>query len=267
VRKKIGECLVQAGLITEADLQTALAEHKRSGERLGAVLVRMNLATERQIAKALAYQLGFSYINLAENPPDPIAVILIPKDVALKRTCIAISVEKNLLTVSMSDPLLFTLVQDLEFQTGYRIKQVVSTKQEIVDAIHSSYPDKALARVNQAGAGIAVQAPVRGAANPGEATPHGGMLAPLAEQSGLAPRRIEDDVFEQSDALKGATPETAPIIDLVDLVIKSALKSRASDIHIEPTETNLIVRHRLDGLLKEVMDLPKWVHEGLASLA
>ena len=76
MRKKIGECLVQAGLITEADLQTALAEHKRSGERLGAVLVRMNLATERQIAKALAYQLGFSYVNLTEHVPDPGAVTM-----------------------------------------------------------------------------------------------------------------------------------------------------------------------------------------------
>ena len=61
MRKKLGESLIQAGLITEDDLRTALAEHKRTGERLGAVLVRMNLATERQIAKALAYQLGFPY--------------------------------------------------------------------------------------------------------------------------------------------------------------------------------------------------------------
>jgi type IV pilus assembly protein PilB len=263
VRKKIGECLVQAGLITEADLQTALAEHKRSGERLGAVLVRMNLATERQIAKALAYQLGFSYVNLAENEPDPAAVILIPKDVALKRTCIAISVEKNLLTVAMSDPLLFTLVQDLEFQTGYRIKQVVSTRPEIIETIHASYPDKALARLNSTGSGITVQVTARPGALPTDGTPHGGMLAPLSD-AGLATRRLEDDVFEQT-SLKGATPETAPIIDLVDLVIKSALKSRASDIHIEPTETNVIVRHRLDGLLKEVMDLPKWVHEGFVA--
>ena len=85
----------------------------------------MNLATEKQIAKALAFQLGFPYINLAENPPDPTAVVLIPKDVALKRVCVAVRLEKNLLTVAMSDPLLFSLVQDLEFQTGYRIKQVV----------------------------------------------------------------------------------------------------------------------------------------------
>ena len=264
MRKKLGECLVQAGLITEADLQTALVEHKRSGERLGTVLVRMNLATERQIAKALAYQLGFSYVNLAENPPDPTAVVLIPKDVALKRTCIAIALEKNLLTVAMSDPLLFTLVQDLEFQTGFRIKQVVATRAEIIEAIHASYPDKALARVTQPGSGLTVQS--TGRSRQGDETGPGGMLAPLADPSGaITVRRPEDDVFEQISGSRSGPAETAPIIDLVDLVIKSALKSRASDIHIEPTENNVVVRHRLDGLLKEVMDLPKWVHEGLVA--
>jgi len=79
LRKKIGECLIQAGLITEDDLRSALTEHKRTGERIGVVLVRMNLATEKQIAKALAFQLGFTYVSLAENPPDSPAVILIPK--------------------------------------------------------------------------------------------------------------------------------------------------------------------------------------------
>jgi type IV pilus assembly protein PilB len=265
VRKKIGECLVQAGLITENDLQAALGEHKRSGERLGAVLVRLNLATERQIAKALSYQLGFPYVNLAENPPDPAAVVLIPKDVALKRTCIAIAIEKNLLTVAMSDPLLFTLVQDLEFQTGHRIKQVVATRAEIVDAIHASYPDKALTRVGPTGAVVGGQHAARSSAA-AAASESGGALAPVGDPgNGLSGRRTDDDVFEQSGAAPGASADTAPIIDLVDLIIKNALRSRASDIHIEPTEGNVIVRHRLDGMLKEVMDLPKWVHEGLVA--
>jgi len=102
VRTPIGECLRQAGIITEAELQTALVEQKRSGERLGSVLVRVNLASERQIAKALASQLGLEYADLVEHPPDPAAVVLIPKDVALKRTCIAVAAEKNVLTVAMS---------------------------------------------------------------------------------------------------------------------------------------------------------------------
>ena len=255
MRKKIGECLIQAGLITEEDLKNALVEHKRTGERVGVVLVRMNLATEKQIAKALAFQLGFPYVNLAENPPDPTAVVLIPKEVALKRVCVAVTLEKNLLTVAMSDPLLFSLVQDLEFQTGYRIKQVVATRGDIIDSINTCYPDKALAiRGSQPGGDLAVQVPVapaRGRAS--EEAPRG--------ETALA-RRPEEEVFEPVAGLK-ASSEAAPIIDLVDLVVKSAIKSKASDVHVEPMEKGVLIRHRLDGLLKEVMDLPKWVHEGL----
>jgi type IV pilus assembly protein PilB len=256
----IGECLRQAGIITEADLQAALVEHKRSGERLGSVLIRMNLATERQIAKALAYQLGFSYVDLAEHLPDTQAVTLIPKEVALKRNCIAVAVEKNVLTVAMSDPLLFTLVQDLEFQTGYRIKQVVATRDEIVEAINRSYPDKALVRVTSSGGIEARQ-------RPGEAHASAGATAAAEPGGGIkfGITKADEDVFDQSPANKAPTPETAPIIDMVELVIKTALKSRASDIHIEPTEGDVVVRHRLDGLLKEVMDLPKWVHEGVVA--
>ena len=144
MRKKLGECLIQAGLITEDDLQSALTEHKRTGERLGAVLVRLNLATERQIAKALAYQLGFPYLNLAENPPDPTVVTLIRERGRPQALVRRIRLDKNLLTVAMADPLLFSLVQDLEFQTGYRIKQVVATRADILESIAAGYPDKAL---------------------------------------------------------------------------------------------------------------------------
>ena len=65
MRKKIGECLIQSGLITEQDLQVALAEHERTGERVGAVVVRLKFATEKQVTKALAYQLGFPYVSLS----------------------------------------------------------------------------------------------------------------------------------------------------------------------------------------------------------
>jgi type IV pilus assembly protein PilB len=252
LRKKIGECLIQAGLITEEDLNMALAEHKRTGERVGVVLVRLNLATEKQIAKALAFQLGFPYVNLNENPPDPTAVVLIPKEVALKRVCVAIGLEKNLLTVAMSDPLLFSLVQDLEFQTGHRIKQVVATRGDILEAIQIGYPDKALMRPSQPSSDLM--------ATGGARTGKGGG-AKDAPETALA-RRVEEEIFEPVAGLKERS-EAAPIIDLVDLVVKSAIKAKASDIHVEPMEKGVLIRHRLDGLLKEVMDLPKWVHEGL----
>jgi type IV pilus assembly protein PilB len=258
VRKKIGECLIQAGLISEDDLQVALAEHKKTGERVGAVLVRLNLASEKQITKALAYQLGFPYVSLGDEPPDTAAIVLISKDVALKRVCVAVKLEKNLLTVAMSDPLLFSLVQDLEFQTGYRIKQVVATRTDILEAIENGYPDKALAKYTGVSAGLSV---------PAAGQKPGGRPGEPAPDSSLVPRG-EVDVFEQavvstSTAREGS--DSAPIIDLVDLVVNSAITSRASDVHIEPAEKGVLVRHRLDGILKEVMDLPKWVHEGLVA--
>jgi len=257
VRKKIGECLIQAGLITEADLQVALAEHKKTGERVGTVLVRLNLATEKQITKALAYQLGFPYASLADEPPDATAIVLIAKDVALKRVCVAVKLEKNLLTVAMSDPLLFSLVQDLEFQTGYRIRQVVATKSDILQAIEIGYPDKALAKYAGPGAGLSVtSAPPKSVGRAAD-TITGGALVP----------RADVEVFEQAPGVSGPREgsDSAPIIDLVDLVVNSAITSRASDVHIEPAEKGVLVRHRLDGILKEVMDLPKWVHEGLVA--
>ena len=170
--------------------------------------------------------------------------------------CIAVSLEKNLLTVAMSDPLLFSLVQDLEFQTGYRIKQVVSTRGDILEAIQIGYPDKALARITQhPGSDLAVTAgSASGRARAGRSPRHG-------NETSLV-RRTEEEIFEPAAGLKESS-EAAPIIDLVDLVVKSAIKSKASDIHVEPMEKGVLVRHRLDGLLKEVMDLPKWVHEGL----
>jgi type IV pilus assembly protein PilB len=144
---------------------------------------------------------------------------------------------------------LFSLVQDLEFQTGYRIRQVVATAAEILETIQRSYPDKALAKAAPA-AGL-VQSP-RAKGSAGEAGP----------ETALAKRVTEDEVFEPVAGLKERS-ETAPIVDLVDLVVRSAIRSHASDVHIEPLEQGVLVRHRLDGLLKEVMDLPKWVHEGL----
>jgi len=173
--------------------------------------------------------------------------------------CVAVRLEKNLLTVAMSDPLLFSLVQDLEFQTGYRIKQVVATRSDILQTIDTGYPDKALARYSSAvsGSGLATRA------TPQQSRPSG--ADPAGSGSALARRTADEDIFEAPVAAPQEASEAAPIVDLVDLVINSAVTSRASDIHIEPQEKGVLVRHRLDGILKEVMDLPKWVHDGLVA--
>ena len=220
MRQKLGECLVQAGLISPDDLRTALAEHKRTGEHLGAVLARTKLATEEQVAKALASQLGFPYINLSENPPEPSAAALIGLDAARKHVCVALSLERNLLTVAMADPLLFGVVEDLESSTGCRIKPVVSTRSDILSAIGSAYSNTS-------------------------DTPVGHVVS-------QTPSRADD--------------RDAPLaVDFVDQLLNRAAAARATDIHIEPTETAVVIRHRVDGVLNVMSDLPRSRHDALLS--
>ncbi|NOT26584.1 MAG: Flp pilus assembly complex ATPase component TadA [Acidobacteria bacterium] len=212
-------------MVTHTDLQDALEEQGRCGERLGSILVRLNLASERQIAQALAAQLELPFVELSRHPLSPEALLRIPKRIALVHSCIPIAIENKELTVAMSDPLLFAAIQDVEFQTSCRVRQVVATREDISDAIRRGYPDTALARVVQIGA----------------VEPTGGGAS------------VEDP------------PDTSPVVEIVDLALRSALRNGASDVHIEPTETGVVVRQRVDGLLKEVMDLPKWVHEGVVA--
>ena len=142
VRTKIGQCLLQAGVITDQDLQAALFEQTRTGEGLGSILVRRNCATEKQITKALAYQLGLPYVSLTEDPPDPAAVSLIPREFAVRRGCVAVRLDKGVLTVAISDSS-GSLGSDLQLQAGCRIREVVATRSEVLQCIEHGYRELA----------------------------------------------------------------------------------------------------------------------------
>jgi type IV pilus assembly protein PilB len=126
-------------VISDHDLGVALAEHARTGERIGAVLIRLNLTTDWQLARALAYQLGLPYANFSNEPPDPDAIALIPKDLAFKRLSIGTRIAGDRLTVAMADPLLFGLIKDLELRTGRGIAPAVATRTDILRALHVGY--------------------------------------------------------------------------------------------------------------------------------
>jgi type IV pilus assembly protein PilB len=222
MRSRLGESLVRAGLITQDTLEAALAEHGRSGERLGAVIVRMKLATEAQIAEAIALQLGFSYVDLAEHPPDPTVVTLIPKTLSLKHECVAVSLKGNVLTVAMAEPLRLGVVRELELETGHPVAQVVAAGSQILHAIDIGFSDTVLS-----------------------------VTPPIA-------RTFGEPAAESRDP-----GGVIPVSELLDLVLTSAVQSGASDVHIEPLETAVVIRHRLDGFLRTVMELPKSAHEGL----
>ncbi len=139
MRRKIGDRLLKAGLISDRDLRAALSEQERTGERLGAVLVRLELVSERQVARTLAQQLGLAYVNLAAHPPDPAALVLIPRELASKRVSIAVRFEDDTLVVATADPLFLESREDVETTVGSPVRPAVATRTDILRAIQTGY--------------------------------------------------------------------------------------------------------------------------------
>jgi type IV pilus assembly protein PilB len=139
VRTRLGESLVRAGLITPSDLRQALVEQQRSGARLGAVLVDLGMATEEQIASTVAGQLGFPFVDV----PDRSALVepgrVVPRDLAEAWRCVPLSIDEGVATIAMADPLLFSVVQEIESRSGYRVRPVVATATQIGRAIERCY--------------------------------------------------------------------------------------------------------------------------------
>jgi type IV pilus assembly protein PilB len=244
VPKKIGESFIQAGLITQEELHAALAEQTRTGERIGAVLVRLNLATEKQVTKALAYQAGLPYVSLTEDPPERAAIILIPRHVALDKVAVGIKLHHERLIVAAADPMSPELVKDLELLTARPITPVVATRSDILDSIGSGYP-AAVASVAP-GSGLPLEVPIE----------------PIEAQGSVFSEH--DD--EQRDASQQVeVADAAAVDDLLALVVSRAVASGATDLHIDPRERGVTVRQRIDGVLTGALDLPQWAHDRLVA--
>jgi len=227
-RKRIGDILVETGVVTPQQLAEALAQQRRTRERLGRILVDQGAATEKQIAQALAAQLDLPLVTLSSARLDPNAIKLIPEVLARKRRVLPLQLDGGQLVVAMADPLDVFALDDVGIAARRAVKPVVAVESEVMAAIERAY-----------GMGAAAQAVLGDA---GEEAPAVAAPAPAAEEA-----------------------EDAPVVRLVNLILTQALKDRASDIHIEPTEEELRVRYRIDGVLQSVMTLPKTVQPALAS--
>ncbi|HUG87654.1 MAG TPA: ATPase, T2SS/T4P/T4SS family [Actinomycetota bacterium] len=226
--KDLGEVLVDEGLISEGDLGKAQEEQERSGRSLGRVLLDLNLVDETKLVEALARQIGLEFVDLGDQQVDGSAVALVPEQVARRHRAIPISFEDSTLVVAMSDPSNVIALDDIRTITGFEVRAVVATAAD-VDAAINKY-----AKLDQSVEDMAHQA--AGAAD---------------EDLGL-------------DEMRAAVEE-APIVKLVNLLITQAVADRASDIHVEPTEKDVRIRYRIDGVLHEVMRSPKNIQNGLVS--
>ena len=214
-RKKIGDLLVDKGLITDEQLQDCLKEQAASGARLGAILVDKGLITEEQLVDTISERLGIPKISISSMVIDPQVIQRITVDIARRYTLIPIFAIGNTLTLAMADPLNIIAIEHIKYLTGAEIKRGVASSAEIVQAIDQYY--SVADSLNEI---VASRSP-----DPEESIP---ILA----------------TDEPSEA-------ESPIIKLVNVIITKAVKDRASDIHIEPDETSLRIRYRVNGIMRE----------------
>lgn len=214
-RKRLGDLLIEAGLITKEQLEETLKE-KAPGQKLGDALLQRGYITEQQLIEVLEFQLGIPHVSLYRYPIDPKLTNLVPKEFAKRNMLIPLKQEGDRLFVAMADPMDFFAIDDLRLSTGFHIEVAIASKDDILRAINKYYD---------------IDDSVEEFLN----------IAPVQE-----PREQEKLIEEDS-----------PIVRLVNQILQMAVEQRASDIHIDPQETKVVIRYRIDGILRTERALPK----------
>jgi len=230
---KLGEILVQDGLLTDEQLRQALAEQRSSGHRLGYVLVKLGYLDENEVTKVLARQYRMPAVDLKRFEVDPKILKLIPPDLALKHVVLALKREGRTLTVAMADPTNLGLIEDLKFITRYDLFPVIAGEFTLRSLIEKHYESS-----DQ-------------------------QLQDLLRDFEAEDVEVVEE--EEEEVATQAQIDDAPVVKLINGVLIDAVKRGASDIHIEPFEHELRVRYRVDGVLQEVMKPPTKMRAALTS--
>jgi len=231
---RLGDLLIQEGLITRDQLGLALTEQRTVGHRLGFVLVKMGLVQEIEITRVLARQFRMPAVDLSRFEVDPKIIRLIPPEVAKKNCVLPLKREGRTLTVAMADPLDQGLLQDLKFITRFDLFPVIAGEYTLRTLIEKHYEssDQQLHDL-------------------------------LKDMEGMGD---DVEVVEEDEDESGlAQIDDAPVVKLINGLLTDAVKRGASDIHIEPYEHELRVRYRIDGALVEVMKPPLKMKAALIS--
>ena len=217
--------LVEAGILSPDQVAKVQEIARRERQSLSHILVRDGLLLSRDMATLIALYLGLTMVDMRSETIDPKAIALVPEELARKHLVLAIKQHEGHLSVAMTDPTDLQLIQDLAARTGYIIDPVIATADDILEQIDISY------RLTQS---LSVDT--------------------LSEEEGPGDERVT------ARSLRDLLPT-----QMISLLLSQALQDRASDIHVEPTDTLLRIRFRIDGILHEIMHLPMETHPALIS--
>ena len=235
--RRLGELLLAAGTITQEELDRGLALQKTQKGRLGEVLIANGIITEDQLIEALQMQLGIEYVDLTKiNIPTELASV-VPKNIAKQYQVVPVRVMKDELYLAMADPLNFYAIEEVRKAVRKKVVPMVAHSASVERAIQVLYGNEGAAR--------AIEEMKREAAA-------GQSDTPVTDNAFVA-NQLDDSV------------NNAPTIRLVNSIIERAINERASDIHLEPRETEMVVRMRIDGLMRMILTVPKDLQSSVIS--
>ncbi|MFZ5864118.1 MAG: type IV-A pilus assembly ATPase PilB [Nitrospirota bacterium] len=269
--EKLGRLLVAAQLVSDDQLQRAIIAQKKTGGRLGSILVRMGFLDEAKLLAFLSQQFGMPSVDLSKIKVDPAVMKLIPADAIKKYKVVPVKRTGSVVTLAMADPSDVFALDDIKFLTGYTIEPVVASESSIISAIQAAYgggqgqPQEA-AKHDRAAILSAKDYTVDDIGETTFAETEEGPTVNVEDFDQVVGDALDNvDVVEEQQDTGAETDIEAPIIKLVNGVLINAIKVGASDIHIEPFETVFRVRFRVDGALKTVMNLPLKIRNAATS--
>lgn len=224
--KRIGEILIERGLVTEKEIKSAIEQAQKSKTRLGEVLIKENLVSQEDMILALSSQLNVPIVDLSQINIDIEALEMIPEDIARKSALVPLATDEQTLVIAMAFPDDIRTIRDLTTKTGKRIQVALASSNDITNTIDLYYRSK---------------------------------------------RELEHNINQMTPSVESEIPVISefvaetPVAQSLELILKQAIRDRASDVHVEPQESRLRIRYRIDGILHDMYSLPVASHSALIS--
>ena len=236
--KRLGDILIAAGLITQEQLEEALAKQKGSGKRLGTVLQEEGYITELEMIEALQMQLGIEFIDLNKiNIPTELAQV-VPANIAKQYQVVPVRIIRDELYLAMSDPLNFYAIEEVRKTVHRKVVPMIAMSNAVERSIQILYGNEGAAKA----------------------------IEEMKREAALSGDDDDDrDAAFSSNLIGEDSANQAPAIRLVNSIIERAVTERASDIHMEPREEEFSVRMRIDGLLRDVLTVPRELQAAVIS--
>ncbi|MFA5645190.1 MAG: ATPase, T2SS/T4P/T4SS family [Candidatus Ratteibacteria bacterium] len=233
-KKLLGQLLIELGMITEQDLESALKQQIKAKKFLGRILVEQGFLEEKELKKALSIQAGIEIIDLKMINVDKRAVESFPSALAKSYNVLPIALERNIITIAVGDTLSLNIQDDVSFILGFKVKMVMADEDEIKELINVHYGSE-LETIDDLIKWLSQD------------------IAEMDELETLASSRGEYATITSLEEIASLPP----VIKLFDLILLQTVRDNASDVHLEPFENDFRVRYRVDGVLYDMVHPPK----------